>query len=102
MMVPVALIESLVCTPTSKLAVIVWSAETAEKMFLKCIDAGPDGETRSWAYYYLGRLEDAADQREEALKDFRLAVDTPGGSGKAKDEARKALDSESTPQDGSR
>jgi tetratricopeptide (TPR) repeat protein len=86
----------------ARIAALQKDPETAEKMFLKCIDAGPDGETRSWAYYYLGRLEDAADQREEALKDFRLAVDTPGGSGKAKDEARKALDSESTPQDGSR
>ena len=86
----------------ARIAVFRKDPETAEKTFLKALDAGPDGETRSWAYYYLGRLEDAADQREEALKYYRLAVDTPGGSRKAKDEAQKALDGESTPKNGSR
>ncbi|MGA2185658.1 MAG: tetratricopeptide repeat protein [Bryobacteraceae bacterium] len=86
----------------ARIAVLRKDPETAEKMFLKAIDAEPDGETRSWAYYYLGRLEDAADQREESVKYYRLAVDTPGGSRKAKDEAQKALDGESTPKNGSR
>ncbi|MGA3023663.1 MAG: tetratricopeptide repeat protein [Bryobacteraceae bacterium] len=86
----------------ARIAVLQKDPETAERTFLKALDAGPDGETRCWAYYYLGRLEDAADQPEESRKYYRLAVDTPGGSRKAKDEAQKALDNQSTPKNGSR
>jgi TolA-binding protein len=86
----------------ARIAVLQKDPETAEKMFLKAIDSGPDGETSSWAYYYLGRLEDAADERDAAVKYYRLAVNTPGGAPKAKDAAQKALDSGSTPKNGSK
>ena len=76
----------------ARIAVLQRDPELGEKLFLKAIETGPDAETRSWIYYYLGRLEDAADQREESLKYYRLALETPGGSNKAKDEAQKALD----------
>jgi len=86
----------------ARISVLQKDPEMAEKLFLKAIDTGPDGETRSWAYYYLGRLEDAADQRDESEKYYRLAVNTPGGSSKAKEVAQKELDSKSTPKNGNR
>ena len=86
----------------ARISVLQKDPDSAEKLFLKAIDAGPDGETRSWTYYYLGRLEDAADAREESMKYYRLAVDTPGGSAKAKDAAQKAIDGKSNPKDGNK
>jgi len=80
----------------ARIAVLQKDPENAEKLFLHSIDAGPDAETKSWAYYYLGRLEEAADLRDEAQKYYRLAVNTPGGSLKAIDSARKALDATKT------
>ena len=76
----------------ARIAVLQHDPELGEKLFLKAIESGPDAETRSWTYYYLGRLDDAADQRDESLKYYRLALETPGGSSKAKDAAQKALD----------
>ena len=86
----------------ARIAVLQKDPETAEKMFLKAIDSGADGEVGSWAYYYLGRLEEAADERDAAVKYYRLAVDTPGAAPKAKDAAQKALDGGSTPKNGSK
>jgi TolA-binding protein len=86
----------------ARVAVLQKDPESAEKIFLKALDAGPDAETRSWTYYYLGRLEDAADEREESVKYYHLAVNTPGGSPRAKDEAQKALDGASNPKNGSK
>ena len=76
----------------ARIAVLQKDPENAEKLFLHSIDAGPDAETRSWAYYYLGRLEEAADLRDEARKYYRLAANTSGGSPKAIEWAQKALD----------
>ncbi len=86
----------------ARVSVLQKDPETAEKMFLKALDAQPDGETRSWSYYYLGRLEDAADQTDESMKYYRLAVDTPGGSRKAKEEAQRAMDGDADPKNGSK
>jgi tetratricopeptide (TPR) repeat protein len=86
----------------ARIAVLQKDPEAAEKLFLKAIEAGPDAETRCWAYYYLGRLEDAADQHDESLKYYRLALNTPGGSSKAKDEAQKALDNELNQKNGNK
>lgn len=93
----------------ARLSVLQRDPENAEKLFKRSIEAGPDPETKSWAYYYLGRLEEAADLHDEALKYFQLTVNTSGGSQKAIEAAEKAIDKvgsgeqkEASPNNGSR
>jgi tetratricopeptide (TPR) repeat protein len=61
--------------------------ETAERLFEKALELGPEPWVQAWALVYLGRLSMAAqDGAEAAAKYFQRALAVDGAS----DEARKA------------
>jgi hypothetical protein len=51
----------------------------------------PDDDTKSWAYLYLGRLSDAAGEREQAEKQYRAALAVHGAPEQVKVAAEKGL-----------
>ena len=65
--------------------------ELAEKLFQKTLEMSPDDETKSWAYLYLGRLSDAAGEREQAEKHYRAALAMHGAPEQVKAAAEKGL-----------
>jgi tetratricopeptide (TPR) repeat protein len=75
----------------ARIAALNRDPELAEKLFQKTLEMSPDDETRSWAYLYLGRLSDAAGEREEAQKDYRAALAVPGVPEQVKTAAQKGL-----------
>ncbi len=58
----------------ARIAALDHDPELAEKLFQKTLEMSPDDETKSWAYLYLGRLSDAAGEREQAEKHYREAL----------------------------
>ena len=75
----------------ARIAVLQKDPELAEKLFEKVLESSPDDETKSWAYVYLGRLADAADRRDEAVKNYRGALSVERGSSAAKAAAEKGI-----------
>ena len=75
----------------ARVAALKRDPELAEKLFQKVLESSPDDETKSWAYVYLGRLADAADRRDEAVKNYRSVLTIEGASAGAKAAAEKGL-----------
>ncbi len=75
----------------ARVAALDHDPELAEKLFQKTLDLSPDDETKSWAYLYLGRLSDAAGQREQAEKQYRAALAVRGAPEQVKAAAEKGL-----------
>jgi tetratricopeptide (TPR) repeat protein len=75
----------------ARIAALDHDPELAEKLFEKTLDMSPDDETKSWAYLYLGRLSDAAGQREQAEKQYRAALAVRGAPEQVKVAAEKGL-----------
>ena len=65
--------------------------ETAETLFQKDLDLGPEPEEKAWALYYLGRLALAAGERHHAIQLIQEALRLPGASDKARKAASDAL-----------
>jgi len=65
--------------------------ELAEKLFSKTLEMSPDKETASWSYVYLGRLADAAGEREQAEKNYRAVLALDGAPDAARKAAEKGL-----------
>jgi len=60
-------------------------------LFQKTLELSPDAETKSWAYLYLGRLADAAGEREQAEENYRAALAIEGAPASVKSAAEKGL-----------
>jgi tetratricopeptide (TPR) repeat protein len=75
----------------ARIAALDHDPELAEKLFLKTLELSPDDETKSWAYLYLGRLSDAAGEREQAQKNYRAALGVQGAPEQVKKAAEKGL-----------
>ncbi len=75
----------------ARIAALNRDPELAEKLFQKTLDMSPDEETKSWAHLYLGRLSDAAGEREEAEKHYRAALAVHGVPEQVKVAAEKGL-----------
>ncbi len=58
----------------ARIAALDHDPELAEKLFQKTLEMSPDDETKSWAHLYLGRLSDAAGEREQAEKHYHAAL----------------------------
>jgi predicted negative regulator of RcsB-dependent stress response len=65
--------------------------EVAEQMLHKVLEAQPDPQTRAWAHVYLGRLADAAGDREQATRHYGEASKIEGASPAARQAAEKGL-----------
>jgi tetratricopeptide (TPR) repeat protein len=81
----------------ARVAVLQKDPELAERLFQKTLELQPDGETKGWAYVYLGKLAMAAGQNDDAARKFRDAIAVDGASPKAKAEAKKALEATNVP-----
>jgi tetratricopeptide (TPR) repeat protein len=75
----------------ARIAALNRNPELAEKLFQKTLEMSPDDETKSWAYLYLGRLSDAAGEREQAQKQYRAALAIRGAPEQVKAAAEKGL-----------
>jgi uncharacterized protein HemY len=51
----------------------------------------PEDEIKAWAYLYLGRLSDAAGERQQAEKHYRAALAVRGAPEQVKAAAEKGL-----------
>ena len=75
----------------ARIAALQKDPELSEKLFQKTLEMSPDDETKSWSYLYLGRLADAAGQRDEAEKDYRAVLAIQGAPASVKTAAEKGL-----------
>jgi tetratricopeptide (TPR) repeat protein len=75
----------------ARIAALDHDPELAEKLFQKTLEMSPDDETKSWAHLYLGRLSDAAGEREQAEKHYRAALAVHGVPEQVKVAAEKGL-----------
>jgi tetratricopeptide (TPR) repeat protein len=75
----------------ARIAALKSDPELAEKLFQKTLELSPDAETKSWAYLYLGRLADAAGEREQAEENYRAALAIEGVPASVKSAAEKGL-----------
>ena len=75
----------------ARIAALDHDPELAEKLFQKTLEMSPDDDTKSWAYLYLGRLSDAAGEREQAEKHYRAALAVRGAPEQVKIAAQKGL-----------
>jgi tetratricopeptide (TPR) repeat protein len=75
----------------ARIAALERDPELAERLFQKALESEPEPQVRAWAEVYLGRLSDAAGDREEAMKHYNQALAVEGGSGKAKEAAQKGV-----------
>lgn len=75
----------------ARIAALERDPELAEKLFEKTLEMSPDNETKSWAQLYLGRLSDAAGEREEAEKHYRAALAVQGAPEQVRNAAEKGL-----------
>jgi tetratricopeptide (TPR) repeat protein len=75
----------------ARIAVLERDPELAERLFQKVLESQPEPPVRAWAEVYMGRLSDAAGERDQALKHYQQALTVEGGSDKAKEAAQKGL-----------
>jgi tetratricopeptide (TPR) repeat protein len=75
----------------ARIAVLQKDPELAERLFQKSLGSLPDPQVRAWVEVYLGRLSDAAGEREEAVKHYKQALAVEGGSSAAKEAAQKGM-----------
>ena len=75
----------------ARIAALNRDPELAEKLFEKTLEMSPDDDTKSWAHLYLGRLSDAAGERDQAEKHYRAALAVPGAPPQVKTAAEKGL-----------
>ena len=65
--------------------------ELAERMFQKTLECGPEPAVRAWTLVYLGRLSDAAGDREQATLHYRQALAVEGASPAAHEAAEQGV-----------
>jgi tetratricopeptide (TPR) repeat protein len=75
----------------ARIAALKSDPELAEKLFQKTLELSPDAETKSWTYLYLGRLADAAGERDQAEENYRSALAVEGVPASVKSAAEKGL-----------
>ncbi|MGD0014945.1 MAG: tetratricopeptide repeat protein [Bryobacteraceae bacterium] len=76
----------------ARIAALQKDPETAEKLFQKTLEFSPAPPIRAWTYVYLGRLADAAGQRDQAVQHYRAALEVSGASEAARQAAQKGLE----------
>jgi predicted negative regulator of RcsB-dependent stress response len=75
----------------ARVALLQKDPETAERLFQKVLELGPEPQDKSWCYVYLGRLADLAGEHDSALKHYQAALAIEGASEKARETARQGL-----------
>ena len=75
----------------ARIAVLKKDPELGEKLFQKTLELAPDAETKSWTHLYLGRLSDAAGERDQAVEHYRAILSIDGAPDSVKKAAEKAI-----------
>ena len=74
-----------------RIAALQKDPESAERMFQKTLELEPEPPVKAWALVYLGKLSQAAGEREQALKYFEDAVKVDGASKMALEQAQQGV-----------
>ena len=74
-----------------RVAILEKNLDEAERLFQKSLECEPDPFDKGWDLMYLGRLAVAAGDKEQALKLLNSVLQLEGATDKAKEEARKLL-----------
>jgi predicted negative regulator of RcsB-dependent stress response len=80
----------------ARIAVLQKDPEVAERLFQKTLDSKPDAQVKAWSLVYLGRLADAAGDREQAVKHFHSALGVEGASTAARQAAEQGVQQDSS------
>jgi len=75
----------------ARIAMLNNDPETAESLFQKSLDLGPEPQDKAWVLYYLGRLAIASGDRDHGVQLIQEALRLPGASDKARKAASDAL-----------
>ena len=73
----------------ARIAVLQKDPEMAERMFQKTLEGSPPPQVKAWALVYLGRLSDAAGDREQAARHYQSALAVAGASAAAREAAEQ-------------
>jgi tetratricopeptide (TPR) repeat protein len=66
--------------------------EKADQLFHKTLESSPDADRRAWSFYYLGKLADAAEEHDEAVKWYQQAMAVEGAPAKVVESARTGIE----------
>lgn len=75
----------------ARIALLEKNPELAERLFLKTIELNPEPQVKAWAHVYLGRLSDAAGEREQAVRYYQNALAVNGASEGARRAAEQGV-----------
>jgi tetratricopeptide (TPR) repeat protein len=75
----------------ARIAALKKDPELAEKLFLRTLELEPEPQVRAWSLVYLGRLSDAAGDRERAVQNYRTALAVEGASEGARRAAEQGI-----------
>lgn len=75
----------------ARIAALQKDPETAERLFQKVLECGPEGWVAGWTQVYLGRLSDAAGNRDEAARHYQAALSVDGASEAARKAAEQGI-----------
>jgi tetratricopeptide (TPR) repeat protein len=78
----------------ARIAALKNDPELAQQLFEKTIESAPDDYVMAWAHVYLGRLADAAGERDRATRHYQAALGVREGPGTARQAAEKGLQQE--------
>jgi tetratricopeptide (TPR) repeat protein len=83
----------------ARIAILQKDPDLGEKLFQKAFESSPEPYVRGWVLVYLGRLADAAGEREQAVKYYREALKVEGASQAARRSAEKEVQQGLSKQD---
>jgi hypothetical protein len=81
-------------------SLLLGQAERGYDLFVQVVSAAsgadpaarPDPLTLAWAHVYLGRMHDLAGEREQALAQYRSALDVTGAPEAARQAAQRGVE----------
>jgi tetratricopeptide (TPR) repeat protein len=78
----------------ARIAALNKDPELSEKLFQRALELSADPQITAWSYVYLGRLADAAGDREGAARNYEAALRVEGASAAARTAAEQGLSKE--------
>jgi tetratricopeptide (TPR) repeat protein len=81
----------------ARIAVLQKDPESAERLFAKALETGPEPAVKAWVLVYLGRLSMASGDRQQAAGQFQAALKIEGASPAAREAAALGAQQSSKP-----
>jgi tetratricopeptide (TPR) repeat protein len=75
----------------ARIAVLSRNPELAEQLFTRSLELEPEDAVKAWDHVYLGRLNDAAGEKDVARRAYEEALKVPGISQQARQAAEQGL-----------